>query len=506
MYLRAKFNIKRGHGSWLAGLICRTSAPGIIRSSPATLEGSLEGWQRVVNVEQARYKEAKEHQAVMAYRFEMIAVINQAQAEHRTEFKRFAILPVLSEGVQFVTLDNRGMQFLAALAKRMFPNHDKEVISQAFASLDTFFDRTKGIKKKPHHVLSPCVRTNGVELHVMFEKNTPRYQDGRMKGKMKRLKLEQKIKPEHLDPEYEMDDVRGLGQIRRDDIVAVDPGNKNPYTAVRCTDRTFKGKPLFETRTVSKAEYNLKSKRTKTKKRADRDRKRFGLVEVEDQMASLSFKTDAFEVVKAAVHLRLRHHQRMHDAQSNRQKLKLKFEARIAEQRQIDAILKDLTFGFEAKVVVIGDGSRMSGIRGTTCGVPNSKIKRKAVKVGKERGFFVKSADESYTSRRSWCCKGRDMTNMKTGNQRDAEGRRSKVHGLCICTGCHKVWSRDVNGAINIWHVAVNKLRNQGRPWWLEASISGTHSNIVPGTAGDLLLQIPLVLYNGGSSVSVNAT
>ena len=490
MYLRAKYNIKRGHGTWLAGNVCRLTGPGQIRTLPKTLDGTVEEWQAVINDEQARYTQAKTEGTgkVMEYRYHMLREIESAEQRHNEEFKRFAILPLLSEGVQFVTLDNRGLQFLAALAKERFPHHDKDVITEIFSSVDTFFDRTKGIKKKPNHQLAPIVRTNGVELHVMFEKNVRRMKS----GKSCKLKAEEKTLPEHLDPSYDMAEVRGhfKGFIEEGQIVGVDPGNANPYTAVRPVPGKHQdGMRFFESRTVSKATYNLKSKRNKVKKRAERDRKRFGVHHIIDELSTNSFKTPHFDDVMRATQVRLRHHRVMHEVQSNKQKLKLKFEARIAEQREIDNIIKDLTFDYTAKLVVIGDGSRMSGMRGTTCGVANSKIKRKMVKVGKQRGFFVKSANEAYTSKHSWCCRGREMKNMKTSHKTytDSHGveRPTAVHGLNICTGCNKVWSRDINGAINIWYVGSRAFHGMERPWWLNADTSsGAHLNIAPGTAG----------------------
>ena len=264
---------------------------------------------------------------------------------------------------------------------------EKERIEKATSSLDNFFDRKKGISKATikNKSLCPMIRTNGIELHIMFEKNVERMRT----GARKHLKAGQKIRPADLDPSYEVADI---GMVKYEDIIGVDPGTNTPYSAGRPTKKTMRnGNIIFEKRTVTLAGYNKRSKRKKVNKRAERDRKRFKMVEVYDELAvSGSLKGCEYESIVTAVQLRLRHQEAMHKCQSNRQKLKLKFEARIAQRKEMDRIIDFVKWGKgegAAKVIFWGDGSKMHGIKGCSTSVPNRRIKRHTVKRGRNEGF-----------------------------------------------------------------------------------------------------------------------
>ena len=146
---------------------------------------------------------------------------------------------------------------------------------------------------------------------------------------------------------------------------------------------------------MSKKWYNRRSKRNRKNERYKIEAKKFKLKDIVQELSLCGFKQSSFEKVRAAVQLRLKHQDRLHDAFSQKQRLKLRFEARIAEQKSIDQIIKRLRGGSgrvrdKVKLVVFGDGSRMSGIRGTSASVPNRNLQKHAVCRGRNEGFLVK--------------------------------------------------------------------------------------------------------------------
>jgi hypothetical protein len=63
----------------------------------------------------------------------------------------------------------------------------------------------------------------------------------------------------------------------------------------------------------------------------------------------------------------------------------------------------------DVKLVLIGDGSRMSGIKGTTSSVPWAEVRRRFAQRGRNEGFMVLPNDEHCTSIKSACCGVRNI-------------------------------------------------------------------------------------------------
>ena len=239
-----------------------------------------------------------------------------------------------------------------------------------------------------------------------------------------------------------------------DDFIAIDPGNHSLYTWVLSNpSKNLDEEKPFLRETISKKWYVRRSKRSARINRHKSDVRRFKLNEVTEELAEHHLKHVSYVAVEQAVKLRLKHQRRLHEVFRKRQCRKLRFEARIAEQRTIDQIVKRMRGKEKMKLIVFGDGSLMSGIKGTTVGGPNAKIKRHALSRGLNEGFAVKMEDEFRTSKMS-CCEKSEMRCIKTSHPRRGYTGPSKtfrVNGICRCQSCYRFFARDVNAAINIW-------------------------------------------------------
>ena len=286
--------------------------------------------------------------------------------------------------------------------------------------------------------------------------------------------------------------------IEDQDIRVHDPGNTAPFT---WTTKDKEGKHVHGG--ISKGEYNHRSKRGKVNRKHKRDAKRTHLDKTYAYLAGFTLRTCSWHEMRRAIKAFVHNHASLHRFNSRKPWLKLKFEAKQAEQcainHIIDRVLRGKTEkrkrlgrnqrrqarlehksfyeekGYDgAKLVVIGDGGRMSGIKGTSCGAPIAKIKRLARQRSNHEGWYIRLIDEAYTSCRSHCCQGHEMKSILTGHKtrttRDGRTVRCTVHGISRCTSCLKLWNRDTSATLNQWDLTSEILRtrdNKARPWWL---------------------------------------
>jgi hypothetical protein len=283
------------------------------------------------------------------------------------------------------------------------------------------------------------------------------------------------ISPKELDPSYDFSEVPS--DIEEQDIRVHDPGNDSPFT---WTTKDDEGNHIFGG--ISKGEYNHRSKRGKVNRKHTRDAKRMRIDKTYAYLATFTLKTCSWQEMRRAVKAFVHNHATLHRFNSRKQWLKLKFEARQAEERAINHVINHVLRGKSkskkgyagAKLVVIGDAGKMSGLKGTSCGAPMAKIKRLAVKLSKQQEWHIRLIDERYTSKRSFCCPGAEMNSISTGHEtrttRDGKIVRCTVHGISRCTSCLKLWNRDKSAALNQWEITSQIMRtrnNKARPWWL---------------------------------------
>jgi hypothetical protein len=200
MYVRALYNIKRGHASAIASKVFRFTVPGFFITLPTTLEGgTLAEWNARIQELHARFMGCVRYSAandlfslhgpsVARYRFEMLQVIEAANANieaanaalaampagtatpPRALFRAFTLCPLPSEGRKFIEISNTAMAQLSALADAVatkarvdaqsagrlnecrFSIQDISGRGAYFRTLDTFFHRLHS------HVQVPCSR------------------------------------------------------------------------------------------------------------------------------------------------------------------------------------------------------------------------------------------------------------------------------------------------------------------------------------------------------------
>ena len=466
-YLVAKYHLNKTHAGLVADKVVRFNAAGEFRDNDALNQIIAVEWRHLQSFlgegASTSGKEDDRSPFFLRYRSFMLATIEKREVEEKTEYNKFRLLPVLSEGRKFITLDNRGLNLLATHAKpRGTTKEIKAEIDSKFESLDGFFELDRGVGKGEKWRRSPVLRTNGIELHIVFEKNTKRTKT----GQLKRERANTQFRPQDRDPNYDYADCSG--EVGDDDFIAIDPGNYSPYTWVQKNpQKGLEGEKPFLRETISKRWYERRSKRRARINRHKSDVRRFKLNEITAALAEHHLKHVAYDAVKQAVKLRLKHQRRLHEVFSKRQRLKLKFEARTAEQKTIDQIVKRMRGKKKMKLIVFGDASKMSGIRGTTMGAPNAKIKRHALSRGLNEGFAVKMEDEFRTSKMSSCCEKSEMRCIKTSHPRigyTGPRKTFRVNGICRCQSCHRLFARDVNAAINIWKCARSRLHGTPRP------------------------------------------
>ena len=350
------------------------------------------------------------------------------------------------------------------------------------------------------------VKTNGLQLHITYETlNSERKTVGARKGQ--KAKMEgHSTKPSEYDPSYDFSKVPR--DVREQDIRVHDPGNHDPLTWTR---KDEDGENIFGG--ISKAEYNHRSKRGKKNRKHARDAKRTAIDKTYAYLAGFTLRTCSWPEMRSAIRAFVQNHASLHRFNSRKPWLKMQFEADQAEQRAINHVINRVlrgkgpkrkrlhrnqrrrakkkhnslysTKGYQgAKLVVVGDGGKMSGIKGTSCGAPMAKIKRLATQLSKQQDWHIRLINESYTSKRSHCCKGAEMkcilTGHKTRTTRDGRTVRATVHGISRCTSCLKLWNRDVSATLNQWDITSEIMRtrnNKARPWWLKKDVQIARSS-----------------------------
>ena len=127
----------------------------------------------------------------------------------------------------------------------------------------------------------------------------------------------------------------------------------------------------------------------------------------------------------------------------------------------------------KGKLVLIGDGSRMSGIKGTKSSVPWAELRRRFAQRGRKEGLMAVLNNEHCTSIKSACC---GVRNRKAYKSKDINYRlvrkagrsyRPLQYSLLICPRCGK--SLHWNGAAptNQAHVGTYTLNGWGTAPWL---------------------------------------
>jgi hypothetical protein len=276
-----------------------------------------------------------------------------------------------------------------------------------------------------------------------------------------------RTKPADLDPTYTFPAgfAPGYAHEYKTKFTATDPGVTSPFT--KAWHNPWLGR--LQTQSLTSKQYRHDAGTFKMNKRVANERKRFALDPIIAKFALHSFKQTDVDGALHAAHLRLQHHDLMHGAYSRRQKLKLRFECKRRSMRANDKAVNFLRHNRDVELVVVGDAGRPYGLKGTSGQAPVKKIKRIAVRRGRNEGFVVADFNEACISAKSWCCHGHRTKKMPDHNspRLDGKPRKSEVYGILICEGCGKLWARGAYAALNIWTAASHQILGMDRPLWL---------------------------------------
>jgi hypothetical protein len=475
-YLRAKHGLPvRGHGKFLASRVA-AEVPLDFETLPRTLQMDMAAVRAAIDEEVPAFLRARENDREMAiYRHRLFREMNQAVEDMDNEFgddapvrgvKQFSLLPLPTISRSYIDLDLFTMQKLRCKLEpdreELAPESRFKAWSQAerrrvyedgraAVSLDYFVRR----RARNGWQLGSTFRTNGFELHVIYERNVTRnvMESG---GKRRKADPDKKhtCKPDDFDPDKTC---KPEWLVGAHDVVGVDPGNHNVvFGASWDGEHNADGERVFKHRRYTAKEYRRNSLRDALNARSERLTSRAQDAGLLGTLAEHPVKIAAnFQSFAAGVRARVGVYDELYKIYSNRQFQKYKFAARRATQRTMDGLLERISEG-GVKALAWGDCSRTTGIRGTQPGGPVKKLRRHAVK----KGYKVFMVNEAYTTKRSVCCPNGD--HPTNGNWRDNRG--VKVHGILVCNDCGRLWNRDKVGSINIYDIAVAVVNNEPRP------------------------------------------
>jgi hypothetical protein len=195
--------------------------------------------------------------------------------------------------------------------------------------------------------------------------------------------------------------------LEKHEFVVADPGNGAPFTRAWYNPATGEQ----ETSSISKETYANLAGRHLRQRRAIYDRGKARLEPILAEWATWHLKSASLEHTYQAVWRRLRDFSRMHAAHSSKATRRVRFLCKRREASAIDLTVNWLRGDKRVKLVVVGDGSRLHGMRGTTVGGPVAKIMRRGRVPGCARATGRASATgASSTSGAPARCRGAAAT------------------------------------------------------------------------------------------------
>lgn len=434
-YIFAKYQLElKGHAKFLCGRITSENPLGYDKI-PDNLEASL-GKRRIDEIILVEHEifntkfrlNTDENAKLVQYRYYMMQQIAERSNDQQA-YKSFTVLPQYSIKPHFITLCKKTLNDIAP--------------SNECSSIEDWIH----IPQRKGWTIGKTISTNGYEFHISYEKNVER--NGKRR---KKVSKSNKVSEKSFDPKKEFD-VDMINVHNPTLFAAGDPGNHCVITAVSPTGETHKnGSPMFEKRKFTKKRYNFESKRNKVNKKMKFIQSDKILKEYRDWLSMNTMKSPHSEDIRQAVFIEIEAYGVMYKRYSNRQFLKLKMEARMAENKTMDKMIHWITWGGK-KPLGWGNVTRTSGFKGSTSSGPVRKIRRRAVK----KGYRVYLVDEAYTSKRSCCCSC-DTCNLYETIGDETGYEKRKIHGMLICKKCGSTWDRDFSAGINIFDIFYNHM------------------------------------------------
>jgi len=423
-------------------------------------EHGIEWVREVIRLEsEARTSFLSQQSGQLRYRYFMmdqLDTMNKLCVPGENPVASFTLIPNHGCGsTRFAVLDGYTMKGL--LYKKDNPEfYDKVNASGKAGKLESYFTAPK----KNGWQRGRQVRSNGIELHTLFEKNKVYNSIGRPKRQKKCFKTEESDFDNPTRPIYHFDHY----------IAAVDPGYHNFFSCVRPTGEfDDKVERVMEKRFVTKKWYDRRSGRKKVRQKAavmtNRAQKRKLLKDITNH----TLKTTDPVAFRLAINARRNAYATLYTFYNNKRLKRLKFAMRKREQQTIEQLIDYISWGGEV-VNVFGDCSKTTGFRSSTPGGPLKKIQRLMVK----KGLRVVEEKEAYSTKSSVCCHGHLNKEMKCGQSPETfkkgkykgcpNKKPRKVHGILVCQKCKRTWNRDVVGATNILDIYLARMEGHQRP------------------------------------------
>lgn len=461
-YLKGKYQLQNKK-------MARALAYRIVASEPLAFDSihqelvkqhGMEWVREVIRLEsEARAFFLSQHAGKVRYRYfmmEQLDTMNRLCGPVENPIASFTLIPNHGCGsTRFAVLCGQTMSNL--LRKKDYPEfYEKVKASDKAGKLETYFNAPK----KNGWQRGRQVRSNGIELHTLFEKNKAYMKNGKPKRQKKCFRTDESDYDVPTRPIYDL----------VYNIAAVDPGYHNFFSCVRPTrEVNEKGERIVEKRFVTKKWYDRRSGRKKVRKKAavmtNRAQKRKLLKDITNH----TLKTVDPIAFRLAINARRDSYATLHAFYSNKRLKRLKFAMRKREQQAIEQIVDYISWGGEV-VNVFGDCSKTTGFKSSTPGGPLKKIQRLMVK----KNLRVVEEKEAYSTKASVCCHGHANKEMKCGQApdifkqgkyKDCPAKKpSKVHGILICQKCKRTWNRDVVGPTNILDIYLARMEGHPRP------------------------------------------
>ena len=261
-------------------------------------------------------------------------------------------------------------------------------------------------------------------------------------------------------------------------LVSIDPGHINLATGVRlkvgCTGEN--SSDFEEVFKISNASYydriGANAARFKLVERKKR-RQNSAVVLAEQDMSVNSLKTASRTKYVASLRVHLSHWLVLRAFYCTTSSLHRQFNIQMRKQKVLNEIVKKIAPGKD-DIVALGDAAFPSTFKGTQASAMG--IIRRLL----EKKRRVVRINEFRTSKRCSCCKlvkeppdkysddpesyhGAYMT-QPLGQKICGNGRRYRIRGLMQCRNCGVTWNRDVNAAINIGMVFMKMWSLGERP------------------------------------------
>ena len=454
--------------------------------------------------------------------------IIKSNKEDETKNKRFAIAPICSLKTRHINVCKSGLKDLYNACKTM--SNSKKELSSKYRGIsnetaneivktecptcigDILFDDK--LKRKHKQIkgydYSLEFKTNGVEVKLVWEKvvhkkikvTKDRFEkyikDKQKRLKKKKEKLEKQKKangkvdkrcttkrkrapkiektstfPSKLPFDNETNGFFSKTAIIDSNIkegtliVACDPGHKNIVTTSRAMYKRDTESLVFKKGySLSLGQYyNDIGHKNYLKKNEKRKRENSNIEKIELEWSKHSLKVNNVSKYLVCLKVQLEKWSEYSEFYRSKKMTRLSFTNHIKKQKLIQEVERQMC---PNKDTIVANGSaNFAKSRPGLSATPVAKIMKKI-----SESKRVALTPEQYTTCRCSMCK-HTVDKMKDlyGNERykDKNGvmRFRKIHGLKQCTNCSRLWSRDLNAAINIGNAFVQLNKYGTRPNYL---------------------------------------